>query len=119
MLAITGKGAFRTNVNLPNRGQMMNVPLGAVVETNALFSEDTVEPVASGALPDNVNILVLRHILNQEALVKAVFTENKDLVFQAFLNDPLMHLSVDKAWKLFNTMLRKTHFTFNSSRRLA
>jgi len=63
-------------------------------------------------LPENVNGLVLRHVLNQESLVRAVFTEDKDLAFQAFLNDPLVGLSIDDAWKLFNTMLKKTHFEF-------
>jgi alpha-galactosidase len=112
MRAITGGEPLKTNVNLPNRGQMRNIPLGAVVETNAVFSVDRVEPVASGALPDNVNVLVLRHVLNQESLIKAVFTEDKDLAFQAFINDPLVTVSMDDAWKLFNTMLKKTRFEF-------
>lgn len=112
MMALTGRGLLRTNVNLPNRGQMQGIPAGAVVETNALFSRDTVEPVASGALPENVNVLVLRHVLNQESLIKAVFNEDKDLAFQAFLGDPLVRLPVDDAWRLFNTMLKKTRFEF-------
>jgi alpha-galactosidase len=112
MKALTGGATLRTNVNLPNRGQVRNLPLGAVVETNAVFSADRVEPVASGALPDNVNVLVLRHVLNQESLIKAVFTGNKDLAFQAFLNDPLMTIPADDAWQLFNTMLKKTRFEF-------
>ncbi|NOX96619.1 MAG: alpha-glucosidase/alpha-galactosidase [Nitrospirae bacterium] len=119
MLALTGQGSFKTNVNLPNFGQMQNIPAGAVVETNAVFSKDRVVPVPSGALPANVNVLVLRHVLNQESLVKAVFTEDKDLAFQAFLNEPLVSLSMDDAWKLFNTMLKKTHFEFKSRRRSA
>ena len=28
------------------------------------------------------------------------------------MNDPLVTLSVDEAWKLFTSMLRKTDFTF-------
>lgn len=108
MLAIVGRSTFRTNVNLPNRGQMRNTPLGAVVETNALFSRNSVEPVASGALPDQVNTLVQRHISNQEGIVRAALTGDKDLAFQVFLNDPLMRLDIDRAWKLFNEMLRAT-----------
>jgi galacturan 1,4-alpha-galacturonidase len=108
MMAVTGQGVLKTNVNLPNRGQVQGLPTGAVVETNAVFSENSVEPVASGQLPDNVNVLVLRHVFNQESLIEAVFTEDKDLAFQAFLNDPLVTISVDEAWRLFNTMLKKT-----------
>lgn len=112
MIAITGKNVLKTNVNLPNRGQVRGLSEGAVVETNAVFSKDSVVPVASGKLPDNVNILALKHVLNQESLVKSVFSNDKDLAFQAFLNDPLVTISIDNAWKLFNTMLKKTGFKF-------
>ncbi|MFH1708002.1 MAG: alpha-glucosidase/alpha-galactosidase [Planctomycetota bacterium] len=113
MLAVCGKATFRTNVNLPNTGQMGKVPKGAVVETNAIFTGGGVEPVASGSLPDSVNQLVLTHITNQETLIKAVFTRDRDLAFQAFMNEPLCHrLGVDDAWKLFNTMIKKTNFRF-------
>ena len=108
MLALLGKYPFRTNVNLPNRGQQQGLPAGAVVETNALFSENSLEPIASGALPDNVNILVQRHVANQETLVRAGLDKNRELGFQAFLNDPLVNISTDAAWKLYTTMLRKT-----------
>ncbi len=113
MLALVGKACFRTNVNLPNMGQMDGIPRGAVVETNALFFRDSVEPIASGGLPDNVNFLVLRHVLNQESLIKAVFSGDRDLAFQAFLNDALVgRLSMDQAWDLFNSMVEKTGFQF-------
>ena len=35
MMALCGLGNLRTNVNLPNVGQIDNLPRGAVVETNA------------------------------------------------------------------------------------
>ena len=94
---------------------MGDIPTGAVVETNAVFSEDKVEPVQSGNLPRNVNVLLLRHVANQESLIEAVFTQDKDLAFQAFLNDPQVTLSVDDAWRLFNAMLDKTGFKFRSN----
>lgn len=113
MLALVGKTSFRTNVNLPNVGQMGKTPLGPVVETNALFSKDSVQPIASGALPDNVNALVGRHILNQETLIRSVYEGDRDLAFQAFACDPLVgRLGMDDAWKLFSTMVKKTGFDF-------
>ncbi len=113
MLAVTGRTAFRTNVNLPNRGQMGNIPEGAVVETNALFSGAGVQPVMSGSLPDPVNTLVLRHVINQESLVRAVVTRDEDLAFQAFASDPLVgRIGMDDAWKLFSSMVKKTKFKF-------
>lgn len=114
MLALLGSMSFRTNVNLPNRGQMGKTPSGAVVETNAIFSKNAVEPVISGRLPDPVNILVQRHICNQETLIKACFEQDEDLAFQAFLNDPLVNIPLDDAWKLFRAMTRKTRVCWSS-----
>jgi alpha-galactosidase/6-phospho-beta-glucosidase family protein len=41
-------------------------------------------------------------------IVEAALTQDKQLAFQAFLNDPLMTLTTDKAWKMFNEMLKAT-----------
>ncbi|MHC4887263.1 MAG: family 4 glycosyl hydrolase [Planctomycetota bacterium] len=113
MLALTGRTAFRTNVNLPNAGQMGDTPMGAVVETNAYFSRDSVVPVVSGALPDPVNSLVQRHIVNQETLVRAGLARDRDLAFQAFANDPLVgRLGMDDAARLFESMMKKTGVGF-------
>ncbi len=113
MAALCGLTEFRTNVNLPNRGQMGKTAEGAVVETNAIFSRDRVEPIQSGSLPDAVNSLVQTHVMNQENAVKAALEGDKDLGFQAFASDPLCHrLSMDDAWKMYNQMLRATKFEF-------
>ncbi|MBO5644714.1 MAG: hypothetical protein J6S90_05655, partial [Lentisphaeria bacterium] len=34
---------------------MENLPLGSVVETNAVFSADSVIPVMAGRLPDSIH----------------------------------------------------------------
>lgn len=106
--ALAGAGDFVTNVNLPNRGQIPNLPLGAVVETNARFGSDSVEPVFAGNLPDRVLNLAIRHVLNQETLVKAGVAGDYELAFSAFLNDPNMPLSLTDARKLFDEMLENT-----------
>jgi alpha-galactosidase len=36
---------------MPNRGQVANLPLGAVVETNVRFSEGAVTPLMAGNIP--------------------------------------------------------------------
>ncbi|MBN1558506.1 MAG: alpha-glucosidase/alpha-galactosidase [Lentisphaerae bacterium] len=113
MACIAGLAEFRTNVNLPNRGQVENLPRDAVVETNALFSECRVEPIASGSLPEPIAAWVNMHVANQEAVVKAALTADEDLGFRAFINDPLVHrLDLDDAWKLFRKMLNATHTRF-------
>lgn len=113
MAALVGLTEFRTNINLPNRGQMDGVPHGAVVETNAVFTKNSIDPVASGRLSDPINALVYVQVINQESVVKAALTGDKDLGFRAFINDPLNHrLSLDSAWKMYNEMLKATEFRF-------
>lgn len=108
MKAIAGLGDFVTNVNLPNYGQISNLPIGAVVETNAIFSHNSVIPVQAGSLPDDVQSLVYRHVVNQETTLKAAFSKDKNLAFRAFANDPLMTANIKDAWQLFSDMLKAT-----------
>ena len=106
--AILGLGDLITNVNIPNIGQMQDVPYGAVVETNALFRRDSVTPIMAGKLPDAVQSLVIRQVENQETILKAALTKDKKLAFAAFVNDPLVTISFDEAEKLFQEMLQNT-----------
>lgn len=107
---LTGAGErMITNVNLPNRGQIPSLPLNAVVETNAVFGSDSVQPVMAGRLPDELNSLVSRHVYNQETLLKAALRKDRALAFRAFVNDPLLSgLTPDQAEELFATMLDNT-----------
>jgi len=104
--ALLGLGDIVTNVNIENAGQIANLPLGAVVETNARFSRDQVRPLAAGSLPPGLQPLIYRHVCNQELIVEAALARNKDLAFQAVYNDPASGLPLDEAWEMFNAMLR-------------
>jgi alpha-galactosidase/6-phospho-beta-glucosidase family protein len=106
--ALMGLGDFVTNVNMPNRGQMGNTPLGAVVETNAIFGRDSVKPIISGELPPEINNLVQRHIWNQETILQAALNKDKDQAFRAFVSDPLVNISPEEARELFERMLDNT-----------
>jgi alpha-galactosidase len=86
--ALVGKADLTTNVNHPNVGQMPGVREGAVVETNANLSTGSVDPVTTGPLPDPVRTQINDHVSTQETLVKAAFSGDVDLAFQAFRNDP-------------------------------
>lgn len=108
MKALLGFGDLVTNVNLPNRGQLKNLPEQAVVETNALFSRDSIAPVVAGQLPPDVHALVLRQVLNQEMVADAAIAGDKDLAFKAFVTDPLMTIDMEQAKDLFETMLKNT-----------
>ena len=103
--ALLGLGDLVTNVNVENVGQVSNLPLHAVVETNARFGRDTVQPIAAGELPPAVQSIVARHVSNQEMIVEAALTHDKELAFAAVFNDPANRLPVDESWKMFNEML--------------
>lgn len=106
--ALFGLGSFVTNVNLPNRGQVANLPMGAVVETNAHFSRDSVRPILAGALPAPVAQLVAPHAFAQEAILSAAIARDAWAAFPAFLNDPLMTAGPSEAEKLYAKMLDAT-----------
>ncbi|MDR1629296.1 MAG: alpha-glucosidase/alpha-galactosidase [Oscillospiraceae bacterium] len=106
--ALLGLGNLLTNVNIPNSGQLSNLPNGPVVETNALFTYDNVIPVNAGDMQWDVKILVERIIHNQETILKAVFTGDKELGFRAFLGDPQMCISMDDAHALYEEMIANT-----------
>ena len=95
-----------SNVNVPNRGQIPNLPLGSVVETNALFGLNRIEPLYAGPMPQNILPLVARHVYNQENTLTAALTCDRKLGFTTFLNDPQMaSVPVADAQKLFDDML--------------
>jgi alpha-galactosidase len=104
--ALLGLGDLVTNVNVENRGQVSNLPLNAVVETNAHFSRDQVRPLSAGALPAGLQSLIARHVSNQEMIVEAALTRDKEMAFQAVFNDPANRLPADETWEMLNQMLQ-------------
>ncbi len=104
--ALVGLGDVVTNVNLENCGQVNNLPVGAVVETNAHFSRDQIRPLSAGALPLGLASLLARHCANQEMILSAALSGNRDLAFQAVYNDPTTCLPIDAAWEMFTRLLQ-------------
>ena len=104
--AILGLGDLVSNVNIPNRGQIPNLPLGAVVETNAFFGRDRIEPVYAGPVPAPILPLIARHVYNQENTLTTALSCDRKLGFTTFMNDPQLSsvMPVDGR-KLFDDML--------------
>ena len=128
MMALLGMGDLVTNVNLPNTGQVANLPqaaeagrggsvlsVPAIVETNARFSWDRLQAIPAGALPAGAATWVARAASSQMMIVQAALTADRDLAFQAFLNDPLMTLTTDRAWRMFNKMIDVTSVRISES----
>jgi len=107
--ALSGLGDLTTNVNFPNNAQMPDLPKGVVVETNAVFKNDKIEPVTSGGLPVDLRALVMHHILSQEGIVEAVFEGDIEKAFRVFSHDlAVQKLPLGGARSLFNEMCRST-----------
>lgn len=77
-------------VNLPNTGQLHGLPLGAVVETYGVINGNGASGISFGKLPASLSALIYPHVFNQETIVDAALTGNKNLALQAFKNDPLV-----------------------------
>lgn len=106
---LMGLGDFVSNVNLPNRGQVQGLPLGAIVETNAHFSSLGVTPLVAGRLPDALQAIMAGHAERQMALLDAVFGARWGDLFDLFRTDPLVApLSADDARRMFTEMVRAT-----------
>lgn len=108
MRALLGLHDMVTNVNLPNRGQISNLPMGAVVETNAAFRSDCLVPVNAGAVPAQIYPLVSRISGEQELIVEAGLKRSLDMAFEAFMMDSLVRLSRTEGRKLFDEMVKNT-----------
>ena len=104
--ALLGLGDLVSNVNVPNRGQVPDLPAGAVVETNAFFSRNRIEPLFAGPTPAGVLPLVARHILNQENTLRSALRCDRKLGFTTFMNDPqLSAVPPAEGEKLFDDMM--------------
>ncbi len=97
-----------TNVNIPNRGQIPNLPIGAVVETNAVFCAGTVTPMMAGDVPAEIYPMVARVCGQQEAVSKAIAQRDLQKIFDAFVCDPLVTCSYEDAKTLFKEMVLNT-----------
>ena len=106
--ALLGLCTLVTNVNIPNYGQIPNLPLDAVVETNAVFRDGTLTPVFAGNIPMAIYGQISRVLSEQEMVVEAAMERNLEKAYAAFRNDPLVNISESDARTLFDEMVQKT-----------
>lgn len=98
-----------SNANVVNVGQMPDMPLGSIVETNCVFSRNSVKPIAAKPLPKDVNALVLRNALNIENTYYGIKERDFKRIFEAFVNQPLCScLKIPDAKELFTRMVKAT-----------
>lgn len=109
MKALLGEKTVVSNVNMPNRGQMPQMPLGSIVETNCVFSNDMVSPVVSKPLPTGASNLVYRCCVNIDNTYEGIKERDLDKIYQAFVNQPLCNcLTMHESKELFKEMCLNT-----------
>lgn len=92
-------------VNLPNKGQIMNLPCESVIESMAIVGANGVRPIAVGNVPTQIQQFIYPHILRQEMIVDASLKTDKRLALQALLSDPLVR-NYDTAEKMLDELLK-------------
>lgn len=119
--ALCGLCELVSNVNIPNTfRQIANLPSTAVVESNAVFSRNSIRPVCAGSLPSAVLELIMPHVKNHDRIMKAAVIANgsyagltgeaQEYIYDVFLSDPLLkgRASADDLRHLADDMLAAT-----------
>lgn len=107
--ALLGMGDLITNVNMPNHGQMSQMPKGSIVETNCVFSNDHISPVYSKPLPLAVKNLVYKNLTNIDLTYEGIKQRDLNKIFLAFINQPLLStLTLEESKNLFKEMCYNT-----------
>ena len=110
---------YKFNGNVRNFNLVDNLPYGACVEVPVVASRNKIEPIAVGALPDQLACLIDHSARIEEMAVKAALTGDKEYVYYACYYDPLTSavLSLDEIRKMVDEMFEQnkeylTEFTF-------
>jgi alpha-galactosidase len=86
---LSNSHAYELAVNVPNRGNIGNLPEGAIVEVPAVVGAAGVQGLAVGQLPEGPAELCRRQIAVAEMAVAAGVTGDRGLALQALALDPM------------------------------
>jgi alpha-galactosidase len=88
---VAGAGThYHVAANLPNAGQVANLPHGATVETPVVVDGAGIHPVHVGALSEPVAELCRRETVVAQLCVDAAVEGNRDKALQCLLLDPVV-----------------------------
>lgn len=89
--AVNGGGSFIDVMNVPNEGQIPNLPMESIVETKCLVDSTGVHPIHAGKLPPIIESIVRPIILRQELYMEAAMENNFQKLKSALSMDPLVN----------------------------
>jgi alpha-galactosidase len=103
---VTGR-SFIDVGNVPNVGQVPNLPLGSVLETPVLIRSTGFHPIAVGGLPEPICTWVSRVAVAQDLMVESAMEADLDKAFAALALDPVVsHLNLHDVKSLGRKLLR-------------
>ena len=85
-----GTTHYHLAANLPNAGQISNLPMGAAVETPVVVDGAGVHPVHVGALPEPIAELLRRETTVAQLCVDAAVEGSREKALQCLLLDPVI-----------------------------
>lgn len=97
---------YHLAANLPNEGQISNLPLGATVETPVQVNGAGIHPVHMGALPEPIAELLRREISVGQLCVDACVEGSREKALQCLLLDPMI-TDIDVARKILDDYLNE------------
>jgi alpha-galactosidase len=99
-----GTPHYHIAANLPNQGQISNLPLGAAVETPVIVDGAGIHPVHVGALPEPVAELCRRETIVAQLCVDAAVEGDRGKALQCLLLDPVV-TDINTAKKILDDYL--------------
>jgi alpha-galactosidase len=82
---------YHLAANLPNEGQISNLPHGAIVETPVMVNGSGIQPIHMGALPEPIAELCRRELMTAQLGVDAAVEGSYEKALQCLLLDPVVH----------------------------
>jgi alpha-galactosidase len=107
--ALLGLGTMVTNINLPNDGQITNLPIGTIVETNAAFRDGNFRPVFAGNVPDSIYPMISRCAKENDDMLDAGFSQDLEYAYTKFRElNMLEPLTEEQKRALYDEMIEGT-----------
>ena len=104
---VGGRPAMSFTANLPNDGQVPNLPRGLVVEMPAVAGSGAIRGQAAGNLPAGIAAVCGARLAQQELIVEAALTGDRRIALQSILADPLAaSLTTGQAREMLDRLLK-------------
>lgn len=95
---------YHLAANLPNIGQIPNLPMGATLETPVIVDGNGIHPVHIGALPEPIAEILRREITVSRLCVQAAVEGDRQKALQCLLLDPVVN-DIELARKILDDYL--------------